>query len=150
MPPQPEGLISHNGHDKQVVTQIAEAHRPVCHVDLRRHDRHQEDWSKSLFRLMLAAFDTWGRTEHAPWPFVTPFPMTAADLEAQLERRRDHLTSLGHNATTLVVILDELDRVFPAPGEQHATREWIRASGALRALSDRRLVTVVGADLQPT
>jgi hypothetical protein len=50
-----------------------------------------------------------------------------------------------------VVILDELERIYPAPGEEHAARQWVRASGALRALaqSDRRHVVIVGADLRP-
>ena len=49
-------------------------------------------------------------------------------------------------------MLDEIERVFPRRGEAEATRRWIRAAGALRALAQggRRYVVVIGADLRPT
>ncbi|MGM1062337.1 tetratricopeptide repeat protein [Saccharothrix sp. Mg75] len=127
------------------------ADRPVCQVDLQRFDRHHEDWPPALFALLLAAFDRWGRAEHRGWPFRTPSPTTTTELERELDRRQQHLRDSGHPATTLVVVLDELERVYPARGEVHAARQWVRASGALRALAqgDRRHVVVIGADLRP-
>jgi hypothetical protein len=120
--------------------------RPVCQVDLQRFDRHGEDWPRELFSLVLRAFDRWGRAEHGDWPFEQAWPETATALEAELERRQRHLG----RATTLVVVLDELERVFPAPGEDHAARQWVRAAGALRALAqgEHRHLVVVGADLR--
>ena len=125
--------------------------RPVCSVDLQRFDRHREDWPRSLFSLMVAAFDSWGRAEHKDWPFTPSSPVTTTELEAALDSRRAHLRSQGRPTTSLVVILDELERVYPSPGEEHAARQWVRASGALRTLaqSDRRHVVIVGADLRP-
>jgi hypothetical protein len=122
--------------------------RPVCQVDLQRFDRHHEDWPRTLFGLLLKAFDRWGRVERGPWPFDGGAPATTTELEAELERRQWHL---GDDATTLVVVLDELERVFPAPGEEHAARQWVRASGALRSLAqgEQRHVVVVSADLRP-
>ncbi|MGV9367799.1 tetratricopeptide repeat protein [Amycolatopsis sp. NPDC003731] len=126
--------------------------RPVCVVDLQRFDRHSEDWPGSLFKLMEAAFDNWGRAEHEDWPFVSSSPATATELEAALEDRQAYLRSQGKPVRNLVVILDELERIYPTPGEDHAARKWVRATGALRALaqSDRRHVVVVGADLRPS
>ena len=51
----------------------------------------------------------------------------------------------------MVVILDEIERVFPVRGEPEEARRWIRASGALRALSqgEHRYLVVIGADLRP-
>ncbi|MGW1681968.1 FxSxx-COOH system tetratricopeptide repeat protein [Saccharopolyspora sp. NPDC002376] len=125
--------------------------RPVCQVDLQRFDRHHEDWPPVLFAMMLSAFDRWGRAELGEWPFQTASPTTATELEAEFDRRQQYLVASGRPATTLLVILDELERIYPAKGESYATRQWIRASGTLRALAqgDRRHVVVVGADLRP-
>ncbi|MGX7829042.1 tetratricopeptide repeat protein [Actinokineospora sp. 24-640] len=125
--------------------------RPVCKVDLQRFDRHREDWPSGLFTLMVRAFDNWGMAEHKKWPFTPSSPVTATELEAALESRREYLRSEGNPANSMVVMLDELERIFPAPGEEQAARHWIRGSGALRALAqgDLRQVVVVGADLRP-
>ncbi|GAB3000223.1 toll/interleukin-1 receptor domain-containing protein [Saccharothrix stipae] len=121
--------------------------RPVCQVDLERFDRHREDWPRALFAMVLRAFDRWGRAERGDWPFDPARPKTATELEAELERRQQHL---GPSPTTLVVVLDELERVFPAPGEDYAARQWVRAAGALRALAqgEHRHLVVIGADLR--
>lgn len=121
--------------------------QPVCHVDLQRYDRHQEDWPPELFRLMVKSFDNWAAVERNDWPFSSSTPRTATELEEALDERVSHL---GRDAP-LVVILDELERVFPVHGEQEPTRRWIQASGALRTLSQgtRRHLVVLGADLRP-
>ncbi|WP_433272816.1 FxSxx-COOH system tetratricopeptide repeat protein [Actinosynnema sp. CS-041913] len=127
------------------------ADRPVCQVDLQRFDRHGEDWPPTLFSLMLTAFDRWGRTEYDDWPFEPSTPTTTTALEAELDRRQQHLVRSGRPETPLVVVLDELERIYPARGEDHAARQWVRAGGALRALAqgERRHVVVIGADLRP-
>jgi hypothetical protein len=124
--------------------------QPVCMVDLQRFDRHNEEWPLPLFKLMLAAFDRWGQAEQSGWPFTPGSPTTATDLEDELQRRLDHLGPAG-DGMRIVVILDEIERVFPARGEPEAARRWIRASGALRSLSqgEHRYVVVIGADLRP-
>jgi energy-coupling factor transporter ATP-binding protein EcfA2 len=121
--------------------------QPVCMVDLQRFDRHHEDWPSTLFRLMIEAFDRWGAAEHEVWPFRPSAPESVTELESELHRRIDHLGT----STRLVVVLDELERVFPQPDELEPTRRWVRASGALRALAqgDRRSVVLIGADLRP-
>jgi hypothetical protein len=125
--------------------------RPVCVVDLQRFDRHHEDWPRGLFTLMLKAYDSWGRVEHGDWPFTPSSPATATELETELDSRQAYLRSRDIPVTSLVVILDELERIYPSSGEEHAARQWVRATGALRALaqSDRRHVVIVGADLRP-
>ncbi|WP_433045312.1 TIR-like protein FxsC [Dactylosporangium sp. CS-033363] len=121
--------------------------QPVCTVDLQRFDRHHDDWPVELFHLMLKSFDRWGAAERGHWPFTPARPGTVTELEAELERRIEHLGT----PVRMTVILDELERVFPGPGETHAARQWIRAAGALRVLAqgDRRHVALVGADLRP-
>ncbi|HEY2575377.1 MAG TPA: toll/interleukin-1 receptor domain-containing protein [Streptosporangiaceae bacterium] len=124
--------------------------QPVCMVDLQRFDRHYEEWPSPLFQLIVAAFDRWGKAERPQWPFTPASPETTTELERELRQRFDHLGPAGAGKR-VVVILDEIERVFPGPGEPEAARRWIRASGALRALSqgERRYVVVVGADLRP-
>jgi hypothetical protein len=124
--------------------------QPVCMVDLQRFDRHYEEWPLPLFELIVAAFDRWGKAERPEWPFKPVSPQTTTELEGELRQRFDHLGPAGLGKR-VVVILDEIERVFPGPGEPEAARRWIRASGALRALSQggSRYVVVVGADLKP-
>ncbi|WP_422739705.1 TIR-like protein FxsC [Micromonospora sp. WMMD729] len=121
--------------------------QPVCMVDLQRFDRHTEDWPAELSRLMIEAFDRWGRLEQVDWPFTTSTPATVSELERQLHARIDHVG----RSIRLTVVLDEIERVFPEPDEIGAARRWVRASGALRLLAqgDRRTVVVIGADLRP-
>ena len=124
--------------------------QPVCMVDLQRFDRHGEEWPLPFFHLMLAAFDRWGAAERPEWPFRPESPTTTTELEQNFRRRLDHLGTAGAEMR-MIVILDEIERVFPGPGEPEPSRRWIQAIGALRALSqgERRYVVVIGADLRP-
>ena len=124
--------------------------RPVSLIDLQRFERQHGDWPTSLFALMLTAYDNWGRAEHEPWPFTPRSPLSVTELEEALELRRAHLRAHGKPDKAMVVILDELERVYPLPGEEFATRQWIRASGALRVLAQGagRHISVVCADLR--
>ena len=123
---------------------------PVCMVDLERFDRNCEEWPLEFFRLIIEAVDRWARIGREDWPFELTPPTTGSELARQIEERFDYLggDSAGQR---VVVMLDEIERVFPKKGEADATRRWIQASGALRALaqSDRRYVVVIGADLRP-
>ena len=125
------------------------ADHPVCLVDLERFDRNREEWPGEFFRLIIEAVDRWARIEHEEWPFELTPPATGSELTRQLEERFDYL---GGNPAgqRVVVMLDEIERVFPKKGEAAATRRWIQASGALRSLaqSQRRYVVVIGADLR--
>ena len=124
---------------------------PVCLLDLQRFDRHAEDWPPTLFAMMVEAVDRWGRMGRAEWPFASVAPTTATELGRELDRRFAHL---GTNPVSqrLVVMLDEIERVFPRKGEVEATRRWVRATGALRALAQgsSRSVVIIGADVRPT
>lgn len=125
--------------------------RPVCTLDLQRYDRHNEEWPLDLFHKMLVSYDRWGAAEHSDWPFSAQFPSTTTELEDELERRHAHISTTGKPPPPLVVVLDEIERVFPVHGEDTPAKRWIRASGALRTLAqgDRRYVVMLGADLRP-
>jgi hypothetical protein len=123
---------------------------PVCMVDLQRYDRESEDWPPALFGLILQAFDRWGSTEQGEWPFEASRPVTATEFGEELERRASQLGDLRARPQILVV-LDELERVFPTATESDAVHRWVRAMGALRAFSqgNERFIAVIGADLRP-
>lgn len=124
---------------------------PVCQVDLQRFDRHNEDWPPSLFALMVESVDRWGRLQHPEWPFAAAAPATATKLEKELDRRFTYLeTEPGRQR--VVVMLDEVERVFPRRGETSARRRWETAAGALRSLAQgsHRRVVIIAADLRPT
>jgi hypothetical protein len=122
------------------------ADQPVCKLDLQMFDRNEEDWPRSLYRQMVEAYDSWAADSNPKWPFKAAAPATATELARELAVRAENSQS------RLIVILDELERIIPyGPDEELATRRWIRATGALRALAqgDRRFVTLIGADLRP-
>ena len=123
---------------------------PVCMVDFQLFDRDGENWPPTLFRMIIEAVDRWGRIDR-DWPFESAPLNTATELAGQLRQRFDHLGRDGA-ARRVIVMLDEIERVFPRSGESVATRHWIRATGALRSLSqgERRYLAVIGADLRPT
>ncbi|GAA4473480.1 TIR-like protein FxsC [Phytohabitans houttuyneae] len=121
---------------------------PVCKVDLQQFNRRSPDeyWPGVLFRLMVQAFDRWGGAGGQRWPFVTIAPATGSDLKRELDLRFAHPDSPAR----LVVMLDEVEIVFPRRDEPVAAGRWVDAMGALRALSqDDRRVVVVGAGLRP-
>jgi hypothetical protein len=124
---------------------------PVCLLDLQRFDRHAEDWPPTLFAMMVEAVDRWGGIGRAEWPFASVAPTTATELARELDRRFAYLDT-NPVSRRLVVMLDEIERVFPRKGEVEATRRWVRAMGALRALAQgsSRSVVIIGADIRPT
>jgi len=52
----------------------------------------------------------------------------------------------------MVVILDELERIIPRPGDDASADAFIHATGALRALAQSRTrgLSIIAADLRPT
>lgn len=127
--------------------------QPVAFIDLQRYDRARPGWVEELLHEVVAAYDRWGVHRHKDWPASLPGsdrPADGLELEAMLaERRRWH--SERGPLTRLVVILDELERLLPQPGETEMARSFIRGTGALRALaqSSERLLSVIAADLRP-
>jgi hypothetical protein len=120
-------------------------------VDFQRYDRHSEDWPKKLFGLIVKAYDDWGRTEFASWPGGDSPVSDASDLEQALSVRGLWQRERGRDER-LVLILDEFERVLPAPGELQEARKFEVAAGALRFLgqsANERLLSIIGADLRP-
>jgi len=123
---------------------------PVCKVDLQLYDRNTESWHLEIFPQALRAFDTWARQRRNVWTFEQESPPTTTAFRDALDMRLGKLGPDGHDLR-LVLLLDEVERVFPAQGEEEATRRWLLAAQSLRVLaqaSQRRLV-IVAADLRP-
>jgi hypothetical protein len=121
---------------------------PVCHVDLQRFDRSDERWPHRLFAVMLEAYDRWGRAQCPGWDFATS---RDGDAFTEMDRRREHQDNQGRS-TPFVLLLDEMERVLPLPGEVEAAAHFARAAGLIRALAQTHpgWLVVIGADLRPT
>ena len=122
---------------------------PVCRVDLQRFNRSDATWPATLHREMLDAYDRWGRTNFPGWQFEASF---GEDFFSQMELRRDFQAAQTRSMTPFVLILDELERVFPLPDGSAAAAHYSRASGLIRALAQSYpgWIAVIAADLRPT
>ncbi|MEU8817165.1 NB-ARC domain-containing protein [Actinoplanes sp. NPDC048796] len=121
------------------------ADRPVCKVDLQMFDRRREEWPLELFRQMVTAYDNWAADAWADWSFQPTTPRTATELAGEIGRRTEV------TGRKLIVILDELERIYPRADEDDAVERWVYGTGALRAMAQgtTRLVALIAADLRP-
>lgn len=133
---------------------------PLAQADLQAHGRG-DDWPSQLFAQLLASYDQWGRSRlGARWDPAAPGHATGsgsgrisgADFQAAIRARHALRTRLGVREP-LVVMLDEVERIFPRPVAAGGTAEevWrcIEAMGALRALGQQggqRLLCLIVAD----
>jgi TIR domain len=128
------------------------ARHPFSSIDLQKYDRHTEDWPPLLFHQIVSSFDNWGRAEFADWPARNDGPLTTAtELEDALRARRRWQKERGRNER-LIVVLDEIERIFPDRGQTQELRQFVRAAGALRNLGQAatgRFVSIIAADLRP-
>ncbi len=128
--------------------------QPVAFIDLQRYDRMDPSWVGTLLHEIVAAYDRWGANRHEDWPAASAdgsHPADALQFERMLdERRRWH--SEREPLSRLVVMLDELERLLPQPRDATVVQSFIRAAGALRALSqgEDRFLSIIAADLRPT
>jgi TIR domain-containing protein/conflict system STAND superfamily ATPase len=124
---------------------------PFFISDLQKYDRHEEDWPVLLFGQLLQAYDQWGSARFSDWPSAAQSPRNATELEDMLRARREWQLARASNER-LVVVLDEIERVFPSPSEEAPAWKFIRAAGALRSLGQSgadRFVSIIAADLRP-
>jgi ligand-binding sensor domain-containing protein len=136
---------------------------PVAKVDMQLYSRTQDPtWPGKLFIRIIEAYDNWGRARHGSgWniPAITG-PVDASELETALRNRRDRQRALGSDLP-LIVLIDEIERVFPKEGgvseeevQQfvHDVQRFVHAAGALRALGQEggdKLLSLVVADRLP-
>jgi hypothetical protein len=149
---------------------------PVVMVDLQLYARDNPQWPEQLLARIIEQYDRWGRARYAKkWnpPANVESPMSGPVFRAALETRRELQRQLKNNQP-LVVMLDEMERVFPKTGVKPGTtgtigtegqegqaelgekvaqaERFTRAAGILRALGQaggERLLSLVTADRSP-
>ena len=123
--------------------------RPTVMIDLQGIDLRRADWPDVVFGGVIDAYDRWGEVQwHGDWPQLAK-GAPVGELGAALSLRRGwHRERATSEIPRLLVLLDELERVFPREDQDPAA--WVRFSGTLRALAQtERVLSLVAADLRP-
>ena len=134
---------------------------PIAMLDMQSYARDQQ-WPGRVFHEVIRQYDAWGqsRFDHRWRPKVAVDKQgTGADFKEAMIERHQLQSALGA-PEALVVVLDEMERVFPRaamPGDsterlrEKTDEAWryIEATGALRALAQHRhgnLLSLIVAD----
>ena len=126
---------------------------PVVKIDLQLYHRDDERWPRDLLAEIVEGYDRWGVANHGDAWRPAPLPADAtgsAFRRALLERRQ-----LQPRRLPLVLLIDEIERVFPQRGGEvveHVER-FNAVAGVLRSLGQEggeRLLSIIIADLHPT
>jgi hypothetical protein len=125
---------------------------PVVSLDLQLLDRRDAGWPARLFADILAAYDRWGAVHFdGDWPADARQPADGLAFRDLLALRREWHLARGPIATMLL-LLDELERLLPLPSEPDVAHHFVRATGALRAVGqgNDRWLSIIAADLRPS
>ncbi|MEL6348174.1 MAG: ATP-binding protein [Myxococcota bacterium] len=128
---------------------------PWCAVDLQSYRSVSEGkWLPDVFTRIVRAFDAWGRQRFSDWPQEPPNEQISdgLTLSAALSLRRSWQEQRGRREP-LILVLDELEWIFPSPQQPNRVTAYTAFAGALRALGQAggdRSLALVGADLRPT
>jgi ligand-binding sensor domain-containing protein len=131
---------------------------PVVFLDLQLYQRSDEAWPSKVLVAILDKYDRWGQTRFGDgWSTnrsedgVTAGP----EFRAALQARRDLQRSLG-NDRPLVLLCDEIERIFPRPETLHLlsgdVERFLFLASVLRALGQQggdRLLSMIIADRLP-
>jgi ligand-binding sensor domain-containing protein/ABC-type iron transport system FetAB ATPase subunit len=132
---------------------------PIVKSDFELFSRRDIDWPEKLLRQLVFLYDQWGRSyfDDESWqpPLLPDGTVDGLIFKSALQARRDLQVRLG-NEQTLVILLDEIERVFPNARDdetlRHEAERFNYAAGVLRALgqaSGDRLLSLVIADTSP-
>jgi hypothetical protein len=131
---------------------------PTVRLDLELFPRSDSRWPEQLLAQILQHYDAWAQARFGNrWATspIAPDTITGINFREGLLQRNALKNSLG-NRQPLVVLLDEIERIFPQNIEDSAAREQIerfnRCAGILRALAQQAgesLLALVFADLHP-
>lgn len=134
---------------------------PVVFIDFQFYRRDEPNWSDEFLRKILTDYDEWGKARyenHWQPPTVAPEQGMNGTIFRDALRARRSLCQQQGNFQPLIILLDELERVFPQSdlnSEQVRAQaeRFIKAAGILRALGQEggnKLISLVIADLKPT
>lgn len=132
---------------------------PIIMIDLQLYNRQDESWQDQLFKDIISSYDRWAHVRYGnkwkPPEFEVKSEMIGPSFRDALKIRRD-LQKRFKNDQPLVIMLDEMERLFPKTGPDHSepqqVERFIRFAAILRALgqaSGDRLISLVIADRQP-
>jgi hypothetical protein len=137
---------------------------PVIMMDLQLYNRNDELWPQQLFKEIISRYDRWGLARYSakwnPPPLIEDAAMISGPVfRAALETRR-HLQKHLKSDHPLVIMLDEIERLFPQVETAHGdpvqlhqqAQRFNLFAGILRALGQEvgdRLISLVIADRQP-
>ncbi|UCH95992.1 MAG: hypothetical protein JSV88_03855 [Candidatus Aminicenantes bacterium] len=132
---------------------------PTIMIDLQLYNRRDEQWPDQLLMEIISRYDRWGRARYGnkwnPPGLKADCRMSGPVFRDALETRRDIQKRLKNNQP-LVIVMDEIERLFPNTGIQHdkvrQAERFILFTGILRALGQEggdRLVSLIIADRQP-
>jgi len=127
---------------------------PLVKLDMQVHQRDDPAWPQQVLGEVLARYDQWGGVSFGPGWDVPPAPERpdGSTFRAALLRRRALQLALG-NPQPLVLLIDEMERVFPrldVPDRAHIQR-YVSAVSVLRALGQadgERHLAIVIADIR--
>jgi ligand-binding sensor domain-containing protein len=127
---------------------------PIAKVDMQLYSRTEDvTWPGNLSVRIVEAYDNWGLARYGSnWkvPTIGTPVIDPREFEAALRTRREHQRRLGSDLP-LIVLVDEIERVFPR-ADDHEVQRFVRASGTLRALGQEggdKLLSLVVADRLP-
>lgn len=137
---------------------------PVIMMDLQIYNRSDRLWPQLLFKEIISRYDRWGVARYGgkwnPPSLIEETAMISGPVfRAALETRRDLQKSLKSDQP-LVIMLDEIERLFPQSEAEHGDPAQLQQqaqrfnlfAGILRALGQEggdRLISMVIADRQP-
>jgi ligand-binding sensor domain-containing protein len=141
---------------------------PVVCIDLQFYRRDQPDWPDQFLGEILQRYDEWGKArydKHWQVPEIGSGSIDGTTFRQALHHRRRLCQAQG-NHQPLIILLDELERVFPQVSSQSEfqsglaqgqlrdqAERFIKATGILRALGQEggdKLISLVIADLKPS
>jgi ligand-binding sensor domain-containing protein len=131
---------------------------PFIGIDLQLYTR-EENWPPKLFRQILERYDEWGRAQYDDsWRPESKLgeEVNGTDFQFAIKERHRLRETLG-SQEPLVIVLDEIERLFPRPkavgGNAEEIWRYIEATGILRALGQYqgdRLLSLIVADRAKT
>jgi serine/threonine protein kinase len=122
---------------------------PCVHIDLQAYG--EEGWTSAFFRDVLLGYDRWGAQRFFDqWRFSEEVaPDRRAFLDGMRARHR-RAVSLGVSGRW-VLLIDEMERILPRPGDEAGGRAYMEVALALRTLGQgaEPVLSCVIADLRP-
>ncbi len=127
---------------------------PIVQLDLQLYNRQEEEWPQKVFKEIINRYDRWGKARFGDqWnpDALTGYTLDGLEFRTALEKRQHLQQLLLKYHQPLVILLDEMERLFPQ-SEPVQVQRFNLFAGILRALGQEggeRLISLVIADRLP-